>query len=80
MQHIGAFDAKNRLSELLERVQHGEVILITKHGRPVARLGPVDEHDRGRSSDAVQRLRQLRARQPATGAEIRTWIDHGRRG
>jgi len=35
---IGAFEAKNQLSELLRRVQAGEEIVITKHGQPMARL------------------------------------------
>jgi prevent-host-death family protein len=38
MESIGAFDAKTRLSELLERVARGEMFVITKHGHPVARL------------------------------------------
>lgn len=39
-QTIGAFDAKTRLSELLDRVEHGAVYVITKRGRPVAELRP----------------------------------------
>jgi prevent-host-death family protein len=35
---MGVFDAKNRLSELIDA---GEVITITKHGRPVATLNPI---------------------------------------
>ena len=37
---IGAFDAKTRLSELLNQVDKGAVYVITKHGRPVAELRP----------------------------------------
>lgn len=40
MQEIGAFEAKNTLGALLDRVQHGEEIVITRHGKPVARLAP----------------------------------------
>jgi prevent-host-death family protein len=40
-QVIGAFEAKTRLSELLERVRQGSVFLITKRGRPIAELRPV---------------------------------------
>lgn len=39
----GAFDAKTHLAHLLERVEKGERITITKHGRPVARLVPTEE-------------------------------------
>jgi len=40
MRQIGAFEAKNRLSELLNLVENGEEVVITKHGRPVAKLIP----------------------------------------
>ncbi len=41
IQEIGAFEAKTRLSELLERVGRGQVFRITRRGRPVAELRPV---------------------------------------
>jgi len=37
---IGAFEAKNMLGMLLDRVEHGEEIIITRHGKPAARLVP----------------------------------------
>jgi len=40
MKEIGAFEAKNTLGALLDRVQRGEEIIITRHGKPVARLVP----------------------------------------
>jgi prevent-host-death family protein len=40
-QEIGAFEAKTRLSELLERVRQGAVFLITRRGQPVAELRPI---------------------------------------
>ena len=40
---VGAFEAKTHLSELLARVEAGEHVTITKHGRPIARLVPVAE-------------------------------------
>ena len=42
METIGAFDAKTRLSELLERTAKGESFEITKHGRPVGKIVPPD--------------------------------------
>jgi prevent-host-death family protein len=45
---VGAFEAKTHLSELLQRVEAGEQVTITKHGRPVARLVPVDQHPSAR--------------------------------
>ena len=37
---VGAFEAKNTLGALLDRVVQGEEIVITRHGKPVARLAP----------------------------------------
>ena len=37
---VGAFEAKNTLGALLDRVEQGEEIVITRHGKPVARLAP----------------------------------------
>lgn len=37
---VGALEAENNLSMLLDRVEHGEEIVITRHGKPVARLIP----------------------------------------
>ena len=42
-QSIGAFDAKTHLSQLLDEVESGNEITITKRGKPVARLIPFKE-------------------------------------
>ena len=42
MSTVSAYDAKTHLSSLLERASDGETITITKHGRPVAKLVPVE--------------------------------------
>jgi prevent-host-death family protein len=61
MEVIGAFDAKTRLSELLERTEHGEVFQITKHGRPVGKLVPPDSaRDPEAIAAAVLRLKGMR--------------------
>jgi prevent-host-death family protein len=55
---VGAFEAKNTLGSLLDRVEQGEEIVITRHGRPVARLGPVATMiDRDAVTAALTRLR-----------------------
>ena len=60
MSAVALFEAKNRLSELVERVIAGEVIEITRHGKVVACLAPpMDDATRQRSAqDAVARLQQ----------------------
>jgi prevent-host-death family protein len=60
METIGAFEAKTRLSELLERTEQGEAFQITKHGRPVGRLMPPEgARDRKASAAAVARLKAM---------------------
>jgi prevent-host-death family protein len=55
---IGAFEAKNRLAALLDRVQEGEEIVITRHGKPVARLVPPRAAaDRPQARAAAERIR-----------------------
>lgn len=56
---VGAFEAKTHLSSLLERVERGEEILITRHGRPVARLLPPAPGGRD-AAEAVEQLRRFR--------------------
>jgi prevent-host-death family protein len=57
METVGAFEAKTHLSSLLERVENGESITITRHGNPVARLVPVARRDPERIREAVERLK-----------------------
>jgi prevent-host-death family protein len=58
MREIGAFEAKNKLSMLLDWVEHGEEVLITRHGKPVARLIPDRPgHDGDRAHAAAERIR-----------------------
>lgn len=58
MQEIGAFEAKNTLGSLLDRVERGEEIVITRHGKPVARLVASGAAlDRASSKAAAERIR-----------------------
>jgi prevent-host-death family protein len=85
---IGAFEAKNTLGSLLDRVERGEEIVITRHGRPVARLVPnVDQPNKDEVQAAFDRLRE-RARRlvrenPDASAfdweEVKKLRDEGRR-
>ncbi len=63
MQEIGAFAAKNTLGTLLDKVERGEEIVITRHGKPVARLVPnVDRPDRDQIAAAMERIRTRAAK------------------
>lgn len=62
MESVGAYEAKTHLPRLLERVMRGESLTITRHGRPVARLVPVEDDDRSRALRASRRILQRRTR------------------
>lgn len=80
VREIGAFEAKTHLSALLDAVAAGESVIITKRGRPVARLVPHDAADREARARAVSALRALRQRIGwATVDEILALRDEGRR-
>jgi len=66
MLKIGAFEAKNTLGALLDRVQRGEEIVITRHGQPVARLVPnVPAIDQNQAQAALRRIRDRASEHPA---------------
>lgn len=81
---VGAFDAKTRLSELLDRVEKGETIIITRHGEPVAQLAPyaeaIDEKKVQKAIDGLLELRDevLKNGRGMTIEEIRAAINEGR--
>ena len=59
MSTVGAYEAKTKFSELLARVEQGERVTITKHGRPVAELIPARRHDFEKARAAMARMREL---------------------
>jgi prevent-host-death family protein len=71
MDQVPASAAKARLSELLDKVEKGETVVITRHGRPVARLVP-DEAARQKAIDeSLASIKELRKRtKKMTVAEI----------
>jgi prevent-host-death family protein len=78
METVGAFEAKTHLSSLLERVAKGEAFTITRHGKPVAQLVPVDRRDPERIKAAINRLRELAKGQTLDG-DWRELRDAGRK-
>ena len=62
MAEVGAFEAKNKLSELLDRAERGEEVVITRRGRPVAKLVPIKSASEGERSRAAARGRAARLR------------------
>jgi len=85
---VGAFEAKNKLGTLLDRVERGEEIVITRHGRPVARLVPnIAQPNQDQVQAAFDRLRErarrLARESPGSPAfdweEVKKLRDEGRR-
>jgi len=85
MSKMSAFEAKTRFGELLQRVESGEEIVITRHDKPVARIIPEGRPALADIQQAVSDLRALRKEmskrrgfKPLTDKEIRDAIDEGR--
>ncbi|MBI2752561.1 MAG: type II toxin-antitoxin system prevent-host-death family antitoxin [Betaproteobacteria bacterium] len=80
MESIGIYDAKARLSELVERAEAGHAVTITRHGRPVARLVPARLArlpDRAALMDEIAAFaKTVRLRKPF---DLRKAIEWGRR-
>ena len=80
MREIGAFEAKNTLGALLDLVSRGEEIVITRRGKPVARLvaeTSIPNHDQAHKAIADM-VRMRRGVTLGEGISIRSLIDEGR--
>jgi prevent-host-death family protein len=82
MRSVGAFEAKNKLGQLLDLVEQGQEITITRHGREIARLVSVrPARSREAARAAVRRIRE-RAEQSKLGRfdwpEWKSCRDEGR--
>lgn len=77
---VGAYEAKTHLSELLEKVEAGEEITITKHGAPVAKLVPVKkEVSSSERVAAITRIQKLANSLSLGKLKIKDLITEGRR-
>ena len=80
MREVGAFEAKSKLGQLLDQVEHGEEIIITRRGRPVARLAPVEPgFDRAKARRAVAGILEMSKGVTLGGLKIKDLINEGRR-
>lgn len=75
---VGAYEAKTHLPRLLAEVEAGGEVVITKHGRPVARIVPVEE---ARDvQDVIDELLEARkGRTLGPDLTIKEMIEWGRR-
>jgi prevent-host-death family protein len=79
MGRIGIYDARAKLSELIERVQSGEEVVLTRHGVPVARLVAVKRRQKGAGTAAATRIRALARRLDIRDVDVRKLIEEDRR-
>lgn len=80
---VGSFEAKTKLAELLDKVEAGETVTITRRGREVARLVAVkSEDERARLQALVEEIKRWRVgkdRGAKPGSTIRELINAGRK-
>ena len=62
MREVQASEAKTHLPQLLDEVERGETIVITRHGKPIARLVPDADKRRAEINEAIEGIRALRKR------------------
>ena len=83
METVGAFEAKTKLSELLDLVERGGEVTITRRGEPVARLVPISRNDeRARVQALIEEIKETRRHsglKHTTMKEILEWRKEGRR-
>jgi prevent-host-death family protein len=78
MGTVSAYEAKTHLPRLLRAAEQGETVIITRHGRPVAQLGPVKEHDREEVLAVIERMKRARAKRAKVSVEeILAWRHEG---
>ena len=82
MDQVSVFDAKNKLSALLDQVEQGEVVTITRRGKAIAKLVPTAADNLAKQ--AAVRLCQLRQSIAERGErftqdELKAYRDEGRR-
>ena len=81
MEEIGSYEAKTHLPRILREVEAGKSFIITRNGKPVARIEPeVEKSDYQKRVEATERMRE-RAKQlePVSVEEILEWRDEGRK-
>ena len=80
-RQIGTFEAKTHFSKIIEKVEGGEDFVITKRGKPVAKIIPFEEEPKMSYREAVVKLMEMRKlyRNVPGDYNIRKAIEEGRR-
>ncbi|MCL2043718.1 MAG: type II toxin-antitoxin system prevent-host-death family antitoxin [Treponema sp.] len=79
-QQIGAFEAKTHFSQILEKAEHGADFIITRRGKPVAKIIPFQKEPEMTFKEAVEKLQEMRKyyRGEPGSFNIREAIEEGR--
>jgi prevent-host-death family protein len=78
MTTVTAYEAKTHLPRLIRAVEQGETVIITRHGKPVAKLSPVEDQRRANVAEVMKRMEALRRRLPKVSVdEILAWRHEG---
>ena len=80
-QSIGAFEAKTHFSQIIEKAERGEDFVITRRGKPVAKIIPFEQKKEMTFKEAVDQLIEMRKfyRGEPGSFNIREAIEEGRR-
>jgi len=79
MREMGALEAKSRFGRLLDQVEHGEEVLITRRGKPIARIVPAEPgFDRAKAHRAVAGILETSKGVALGGLNIKDLVNAGR--
>lgn len=78
MRKIGSYELKTHLAEVLQDVEHGQIVIVTRHGKPIARISPDTDEKRERVKRAVEGLKNFRRTRLPRGVTVRSLIEEGR--
>jgi prevent-host-death family protein len=80
-QQIGAFEAKTHFSQIIEKVENGADFIVTKRGKPVAKIIPFDDKPEMTFKEAVEAMKEMRKlyRGEPGSDNIKDLINEGRK-
>jgi prevent-host-death family protein len=75
---VGVYEAKTQLPRLLDSVESGETVTITRHGRPIAKIVPIADKDMT-VDEALAEIREFQKSHSLAGIRIKDLINEGRK-
>jgi len=80
-QQIGAFEAKTHFSQIIDKVEHGADYVVTRRGKPVAKIIPFEQKPEMTRAEAFEKLKEMRKhfRGKPGSFNIKEAIEEGRK-